>query len=123
MIPLDLQWEELFINIYINRNPTYVGSELINEHLRFELKQNYPNPFNPTTIIEFSIPYRTEINSLVLLKIYDVLGNEIKTIFDEVKESGNYKVAFDGSDLPSGVYFYKLMSENYSSTKKLILLK
>jgi photosystem II stability/assembly factor-like uncharacterized protein len=108
---------------YINRNPTYVGSELINEHLRFELKQNYPNPFNPTTIIEFSIPYGTEINSLVLLKIFDVLGNEIKTIFDEVKEPGNYKVAFDGSDLPSGVYFYKLMTENFSSTKKLILLK
>ena len=88
----------------------------------FELKQSYPNPFNPTTVIEFSIPPVIDINSLVLLKIYDILGNEIKTLFDEVKEPGNYRVTFNASDLPSGVYFYNLMTENYSVTKKLMLI-
>lgn len=108
---------------YFDRTPTHVGTDLINIPAGFELKQNYPNPFNPTTIIEFSIPPGTGVNSLILLKIYDVLGNEVKTIFDEVKESGNYKAAFNGSDLPSGVYFYKLITANYSATKKLILIK
>jgi len=108
---------------FINRAPTDIRTELFGKTLDFELKQNYPNPFNPTTVIEFSIPPVTDINSLVLLKIYDILGNEIKTLFDEVKEPGNYRVTFNASDLPSGVYFYNLMTENYSVTKKLMLIR
>lgn len=108
---------------YYDRTPTHIGSDIVSIPGGYELKQNYPNPFNPTTIIEFSISAGTAINSLILIKLYDVLGNEIKTIFDEVKEPGNYKVAFNGSDLPSGVYFYKLMTEKFSSTKKLMLIK
>lgn len=108
---------------FIKRSPTEIEVDDLGTPIGFELKQNYPNPFNPSTIIEFSIPRGTEINSLVLIKLYGILGNEVKTIFDEVKEPGNYKVAFNASDLPSGVYFYKLMTENFSSTKKLMLVR
>jgi photosystem II stability/assembly factor-like uncharacterized protein len=108
---------------YINRNPTSIIPDLLNKNLGYSLKQNYPNPFNPSTIIEFSIPSSARINSLVLIKLYDVLGNEVKTIFDEVKEPGNYKVIFNASDLNSGVYFYKLSTEDFTATKKLMLIK
>lgn len=108
---------------FFNRTPTDIRAEVFGKSFGFELKQNYPNPFNPTTVIEFSIPPGAEINSLVLIKIYDVLGNEIRTIFDEVKEPGNYKVTFNAGDLPSGIYFYKLITENYTATKKLILIR
>lgn len=105
------------------RVPTSVGNTFYAMPSGYELKQNFPNPFNPSTTIEFSIPAGAEINSLVLIKLYDVLGNEVRTIFDEVKEPGNYKVIFNAADLPSGVYFYTLMTEDFSSTKKLMLLR
>ncbi len=89
----------------------------------FILKQNYPNPFNPSTVIEFSIPDNIQSNSLILLKIYDILGREVKTLFDEAKEPGNYKVLFNAEGLSGGVYFYTLRVDNYSITKKLILIK
>ena len=108
---------------YENTNTTGVESAKNNSPSGFELKQNYPNPFNPSTTIEFSIPANIENNSLVLLKVYDILGKEIRTIFDEVKEPGNYKVLFNAEALPSGVYFYTLRVGDYSETKKFILLK
>jgi photosystem II stability/assembly factor-like uncharacterized protein len=92
----------------------------------FELEQNYPNPFNPTTNFEFRIanlPAGKAGFGLVTLKVYDVLGNEITTLVNEEKSAGEYKIEFDGSKLPSGIYFYKLQSGNYSSTKKMILIK
>ena len=85
----------------------------------YSLSQNYPNPFNPSTTISFKIP-KTDF---VSLKIYDALGNEIKTIVNEIKTAGKFSVNFDGSNLPSGVYFYRLTSGNFSKTKKLLLLK
>ena len=85
----------------------------------FDLSQNYPNPFNPTTKIEYSIP----ITSFVTLKVYDILGREVATLVNEEKFSGNYKVVFDGSDLSSGIYFYKIQAGNYSSVKKMVLLQ
>lgn len=85
----------------------------------FELKQNYPNPFNPSTTISFSIPQQEKVT----LKIYNVLGNVVSVLIDEVKSAGNYSISFDGSQLSSGVYFYKLEAGSYSSTKKLTLMK
>lgn len=85
----------------------------------FYLYQNYPNPFNLMTKIKFSIP-KTEI---VQLKIYDVLGNEIKTLLNDFKTTGTYEIEFDASNLPSSVYFYRMISGNYSETKKMILLR
>jgi hypothetical protein len=83
------------------------------------LEQNYPNPFNPVTTIEYSIP----ASSIVSIKVYDVLGREIETLVNEEKLPGNYKVEFNGSNLASGIYFYKIQSGNFSMTKKLLLLK
>ena len=89
----------------------------------YNLKQNYPNPFNPSTTIEFTIPPNIKNNSLVLVKVYNSVGQEIRTIFDEVKEPGNYKVFFNAQGLPSGVYYYELITEDLKVTKKMIYLK
>jgi len=85
----------------------------------FRLYQNYPNPFNPTTTISYQIP--TEGN--VSLKVYDVLGKEVAVLIDEYKDAGRHSVDFNGSNLTSGIYLYKLESGNFSITKKLTLLK
>jgi hypothetical protein len=87
--------------------------------MKFGLSQNYPNPFNPVT----RIPYSIAENSFVSLKIYDVLGREVKTLVSEKQTAGEYEVLFNASDLNSGVYFYRLTSGNFTETKKLILLK
>ena len=87
--------------------------------LQYELYQNYPNPFNPAT----AISYQLSAFSHVTLKVYDVLGNEIKTLVNEYKPAGKYTVNFDASKLASGVYFYRLNVNDYTSTKKLLLLK
>ncbi|MBE0573166.1 MAG: T9SS type A sorting domain-containing protein [Ignavibacteriaceae bacterium] len=86
---------------------------------RFALEQNYPNPFNPSTKIKYSIPQ----SSIVVLKIFDVLGNEIETLVNEEKPTGTFEIVFDAGDLPSGVYFYELKSESFLKTKKMLLLK
>lgn len=86
---------------------------------KYNLEQNYPNPFNPTTNILFSVPK----DGFTTLKIYDVLGNEVATSFNEFVKAGFYNVAFDGSKLSSGVYFYKLTSGSYSETKRMMLVK
>jgi hypothetical protein len=85
----------------------------------FSLSQNYPNPFNPRTKIKFTI----SDFGFVTLKVYDVLGREVATLVNEEKHPGVYEVEFNTSELSSGIYFYKLQAENYSSTKKMIYLK
>jgi hypothetical protein len=87
--------------------------------LEFALEQNYPNPFNPSTTIRYSI----RENSLVTLKIYDILGNEVATLVREVKPAGIYSVNFNSGSLSSGIYFYKLNAGNFTETKKMIMLK
>ena len=91
------------------------------------LEQNYPNPFNPTTTIKFSIPSPSQGEGsrvrLVTLKVYDLLGREISTLVNEEKLPDTYEVKFNGTGLPSGVYFYRLTSAGFTQTKKLVLLK
>jgi ligand-binding sensor domain-containing protein len=106
----------------------------------YSLNQNYPNPFNPSTKIKYSIPASVMLNSFqhinneipdqarndnikVQLKIYDVLGSKVATIVSKEQPSGNYEVDFDGSDLTSGIYFYRLHAGVFVETKKMILLK
>jgi hypothetical protein len=93
----------------------------------FNLSQNYPNPFNPSTTIKYSIPSviasGTKQSQLVTLKVYDLLGNEVVTLVNEEKPSGIHEVYFDGANLSSGIYFYKLQAGSFIETKKMILLK
>jgi len=91
---------------------------------KFELYQNYPNPFNPTTKIKYIIPVvETGHAPSVQLKVYDVLGNEILIIVNEQKTTGSYQIEFNAANLPSGIYFYQLIAENFSDTKKMVLLR
>ena len=91
------------------------------------LYQNYPNPFNPTTIIKYSIPVietrHASSQRHVHLKVYDVLGKEIATLVNEYKRAGLYTIEFKADELKSGVYFYRIISGDYSETKKMVLLK
>ena len=85
----------------------------------FQLNQNYPNPFNPSTKISWQSP----VSNWQVLKVFDVLGDEVATLVDEWKEAGNYSINFDASNLPSGVYVYRLMTGNFVETKKMMLLR
>lgn len=100
--------------------------DIVEQPLSFQLYQNYPNPFNPSTIIKYEIPsvISTEGRNLnIKLSVYDVLGNEIITLVEGQKFSGQYEVEFDASNLSSGVYFYQLKTESLIQTKKMILSK
>ena len=85
----------------------------------YRLQQNYPNPFNPVTTINYSIPRE----GLVTLKVYNVLGEEVDILVNEIKQVGNYETNFDASSLSSGVYLYKIQAGNYVEAKKTILLR
>ncbi|MBK8984202.1 MAG: T9SS type A sorting domain-containing protein [Ignavibacteria bacterium] len=80
----------------------------------YNLEQNYPNPFNPSTVIKFSLPK----SSFVTLKVYDQLGKEISTLTNEKKSTGTYQYVFNAVNIPSGMYFYTLQSDDYIETKK-----
>ena len=97
----------------------------VNNPDKFSLSQNYPNPFNPVTKIKFTLPVTmSEVKgSLVSLKVYDVLGNEIATLVNEEKPAGEYEVEFDGTELPSGIYFYQLRAGQNVETMKMVLIK
>ena len=84
-----------------------------------DLYQNYPNPFNPVTNIVFGIPYTANVN----ITVYNLLGQKITTLLNEIKNSGTYKIQFDGSNLSSGIYFYKLTVNDNSIAKQMILLR
>lgn len=91
----------------------------------FFLYQNYPNPFNPSTKIKFDIPACHSCGSRnpVIIKVYNILGKEIVTLVNEKQSPGSYEVTFDGSMFPSGIYFYKLQSENFIDVKRMVLIK
>jgi photosystem II stability/assembly factor-like uncharacterized protein len=92
----------------------------------FKLFQNYPNPFNPSTIIRFSIPENKTLkigNGITTLKVYNTLGKEVATLVNEKLQPGTYEVKFDGSKLPSGIYFYRFESNSLNDRKKMVLLK
>ncbi|MBN1634329.1 MAG: T9SS type A sorting domain-containing protein, partial [Ignavibacteria bacterium] len=108
------------------KNTGAVKSEINNiTPEKYELSQNYPNPFNPVTNIQFTIPK----SGLVSLKVYDVLGREVKSLVNEFKQAGSYIVSFDvrhggsSSELSSGIYFYRLEAGDFVQIKRMILLK
>jgi hypothetical protein len=112
-------------------NTTGVDEEN-NSPQSFQLYQNYPNPFNPTTKIKFTIPTPPTSSALtkgrnevgfVTLKVYDILGNEVAILVNKGKPIGTYEVEFNGGNLPSGIYFYKLNAGDFTSIKKMNLIK
>ncbi len=115
----------LGLGLFKSINPvSEVNSEIENIPTEFSLSQNYPNPFNPSTIIKYSVPkIINNQSSIINLKIYDILGNEIATLVNEQMAPGNYNISFDASGLSSGIYFYKLTDGKNYLTKKMILLK
>jgi len=86
---------------------------------KFGVSQNYPNPFNPTTVISYQLP----VNSMVTLKVYSVIGKEIRTLVNGRESAGFHSAVFVASDLPSGVYFYRMQAGKFSETKKLMVIK
>ena len=88
----------------------------------FSLDQNYPNPFNPMTMIRYEIPDAGS-HYIVTLQVYDLLGREVATLVNEHKPAGSYSVQWNASNLPSGIYFYRLQAGTYTETKKLVLMK
>lgn len=119
---------------FINDTLAYAGGNRIFKYMRqplgvqnisteipenFSLSQNYPNPFNPVT----SIKYTLHLYDYVTLKVYDSKGKEAAVLVDEYQNAGAYYVSFDASELPSGVYYYKLMANQFQETKKMVLIK
>ncbi len=109
----------------VQNNSNVPKSSLANESLfesiptEYSLRQNYPNPFNPSTTIEYQLPS----DGFVSLKIFDLLGSEVKTLVNEYKTKGRYSITFDALNLASGLYIYQMKSNNFSSIKKMILSK
>lgn len=85
----------------------------------FDLEQNYPNPFNPTTEISFDLPVASHVN----LTVYNVLGQEVETLVNRDMEAGNHRVTWNADPYSSGVYFYRISADNFSETKKMLMLK
>jgi hypothetical protein len=98
---------------------TGVNSEVTKLPKEFVLKQNHPNPFNPSTTIQYQLP----TDSMVRLNVYDIFGREVSVLVNERKNAGSYGVKFEGKNLASGVYFYRLQAGDFTQTRRLLLLK
>jgi len=113
---LTMDFEGIYKTI---ESTTDIESKTENLPEEFALSQNYPNPFNPSTTIKYQLPHSEKVT----LKVYDILGEEIRTLLDEEKSAGSYEVTFDSSELTSGVYFYSLQSGSFIDTKKMTIIK
>ncbi|MGB4853710.1 MAG: T9SS type A sorting domain-containing protein, partial [Ignavibacteria bacterium] len=103
---------------YDNRISSIINSAE-NTSYGFTLLQNYPNPFNPST----NIRYNLNSDSYIILKVFDILGKEIKTLVHQKQSKGKYEIRFDAENLPGGIYFYKIESEFNSETGRMLLIK
>ncbi len=125
----DGMWEPFNGGVFRSSLPLVTSIEEIEEQMtnKFHLSQNYPNPFNPSTVIKYQIPNKVIPSgveeALVQLIIYDILGKEVVTLVNKKQGAGNYQVEFNASNLPSGVYFYRLSTDSFVETKKMVLLR
>ncbi len=110
--PYSLRWVFL-------KEATAVSNTEENTPKFFKLSNNYPNPFNPNTVLSYQLP----VAGFISLKVYDAIGNEVQTLVNEKQNAGSYSVNFNAASLPSGIYFYKLVTDKFSETKKMILIK
>lgn len=97
------------------------NNTLVNNNVpeKFELSQNYPNPFNPNTVISYSVAKTEKVE----IRVYDMLGKEVQTLINEVKNPGSYNIMFNAANLSSGVYFYRIVAGNFTDVKKMTLVK
>ena len=109
----------IFTTIKYTQSPTFVNEHSQSTPNNFALEQNYPNPFNPSTVISYQLP----VNSMVSLKIYDLLGREIATLVNEEQSAGWKEVKWNASAFSSGFYFYKLQTGNFVDVKKMLVVK
>ena len=110
-----------FKNVFYNPASPPIGIQKIGKEVpeNYNLSQNYPNPFNPSSKIKFQIAEQGNVQLLV----YDILGRNVATLVNEKMQPGVYEADFDGSKFSSGVYFYKLIANNFNGTKKMELVK
>lgn len=110
--------ERTTLNLTASTEPSAVDDQT-NSLKEFRLVQNYPNPFNPSTTISFNIAQRSNVS----LKVYNITGKEVATLVNGEKEPGSYRVNFNAEKLSSGIYFYKISAGNFTSVRKMILIK
>jgi len=111
--------EDQTITDWLTNGVTGVEEDAVGSPLKFELGQNYPNPFNPTTQISYSVPQQSHVT----LKVFNVLGMEVATLFSGIQDAGEHGATFDATKFSSGVYFYRLQAGNLSITKKMVFMK
>jgi hypothetical protein len=111
--------EDQTITDWLTNGVTGVEEDAVGSPLKFELDQNYPNPFNPTTQISYSVPQQSHVT----LKVFNVLGMEVATLFSGIQDAGNHGATFDATKFSSGVYFYRLQAGSVSITKKMVFMK
>lgn len=107
------------LSIDTSENPVGIGKNHTSDLTTYKLGQNYPNPFNPSTMITYQIPF----SGYVKLSVFDILGREVAVLVNGYQKKGEYNVKFDASDFPGGIYFYKIQSGDFTSTKKMTLIK
>ena len=114
-----------YIDGVLYGDTTLTGIEKIDNLIpeKFHLYQNYPNPFNPSTNIKFEVPLSKGIKGIVTLSIFDVLGREVATLINEQLTPGTYTIDWNASAFPSGIYFYRIQSGDYTETKRMTLIK
>ena len=108
------------LDIICNNTPTGVGgqpSSLL--PASYALGQNYPNPFNPSTTVHYEVPQATYVK----ITVYEVLGREVATLVNELKQPGRYEAVFDGRNLASGVYLYRMQAGSFVQTRKLLMIR
>lgn len=113
-------WRNLIHKIdYVDTTnlPDIVESEIVPDQL--SISQNFPNPFNPETTIILGLPQQEHVS----LKVFDILGREVRTLLDEVRDEGTYRIRFNSIGLASGIYIYRISTNNSSVSKKMIVLR
>ena len=114
-----IDWKPLLDSLKNISLPTNIEESNKITSNKFVLDQNYPNPFNPETVISYQLPMNSDVN----LKVFDMLGREVATLVDEERSEGEYKVNFNSSNLPSGIYLYQIIAGNYIQSKKMLIIK
>ncbi len=107
------------ITLFVDPSITSVDTSRSEHPTTFALLQNYPNPFNPETVISYQLP----VTGYLSVKVFDILGREVRTLVDGIQKAGSHSINFNGSGLPSGIYFYRLQAGSFTETKKLVLVK